>query len=317
MATSSSTTSTTTTTTTTTTTPKKGVAGRIDYDSWEKRTSHLSKQLEEEEEAERLANASALGLDGKHARSEAEAVERAKAAELQKTKSTLDAYKQREEDVVENLTGLLGSVVDDDIGATEEKSNIKQQEIKYITRDKLSAGKRVLNINDTRGPGKIVLTQDLSNLESATPPNAKLQPKSYKDDAENQNEDLHPPTIHRGLIKLNLRNLHSCTVIVKCKIITGTVEISHCNDLTFIAEGDDATVVTVQADLCTNLNIQFRDSPSGKNVPLRVRDTNSGPTTTMFWGVSIGSFFLCCFFVHVYDGRINLHPSLPLTARYR
>ena len=122
MATSSSTTS-----TTTTTTPKKGVAGRIDYDSWEKRTSHLSKQLEEEEEAERLANASALGLDGKHARSEAEAVERAKAAELQKTKSTLDAYKQREEDVVENLTGLLGSV-DDDIGATEEGSSSNKQQ---------------------------------------------------------------------------------------------------------------------------------------------------------------------------------------------
>ena len=207
---------------------------------------------------------------------------------MQKTKSTLDKYKQREEDVVESLIGLLGSVDNDDNGATEEESssNSKQQqqeEIKYITRDKLSAGKRVLNINDTRGPGKIVLTQDLSNLESATPSNSKLQPKSYKDDAENEQE-LHPPTIHRGLIKLNLRNVHSCTVIVKCKIITGTVEISHCTDLTFIAEGDDATVVTIQADLCTNLDIQFRDSPSGKNVPLRVRDTNSGPTTTLFWG---------------------------------
>ena len=257
-------------------TTKKGVAGRIDYDSWQKRTSDLTKQLDEEEEAEQKANASALGLD-KFARSAAEAEERAKAADIAKTKSTLEKYKEREEGIVENLVGLLGGTVD------HNNTDNKQQEIKYITRDNLDAGKRVINISDTNGPGKIVLTKDLSNLESATPSNAKLQPKTYKDDAEN-NEDMHKPTIHRGIIKLNLRNLHSCTVIVKCKIITGTVEISHCKDVTFIAEGDDATVVTVQADLCTNLNIQFKDSPSGKNVPLHVRDTNSGPTTTKFWG---------------------------------
>merc|ERR1712003_185562 len=89
------------------------------------------------------------------------------------------------------------------------------------------------------------------------------------------------PTVHRGLIKLNLRNLHGITVVVKCKIITGTVEISHCKDFTLIAEGDDATVATIQADLCTNLDIQFHDSPSSKNVP-----TNSGPKTTLFWGYS-------------------------------
>ena len=272
---------------------KKGVAGRIDYDSWEKRTSDLSKQLDDEEESERAANASALGLDGKHARSAAEAEERAKAADMANTKSVLDKYKHREESVVEDLVGLLGSVHENnnEDGApktattNDDNNNIekKQQQPIYITRENLSAGKRVLNLSNTTGPGKIILTQDLSNLESATPANKTLTPKSFADDAENTN-DMHAPTIHRGLIKLNLHNLNSCTVIVKCKIITGTVEISHCNDLTLIAEGDDATVVTVQADLCTNLNIQFHDSPSGKNVPLRVRDTNSGPTTTLFWG---------------------------------
>jgi len=74
---------------------------------------------------------------------------------------------------------------------------------------------------------------------------------------------------------------------VKCKIITGTVEISHCKDVTVIVEGDDATVATIQADLCERLNIQFHDAPSGKNVPVRVRDTNSGPTTTLFWGQDV------------------------------
>jgi len=265
------------------TNPNKGVAGRIDYDSWQKRASDLSKQLDDEEEAERKQNASALGLDGKHARSAAEAEERAKARDIRKTKRMLESYKEREEGVVETLAGLLGPAHDEEGSANRREEEKHDPEIKYVTRDTLGAGKRVLNICDTRGPGKIVLTRDLSGLQSATPANASLRPKSYDDDAENK-EEMHKPTVHRGLIKLNLRNLHRCTVIVKCKIITGTVEISHSEDVTLIAEGDDATVVTVQADLCTNLNVQFRDSPSGKNVPRRVRDTTSGPTTTKFWG---------------------------------
>ena len=68
----------------TSTAAKKGVAGRIDYDSWEKRASNLSKELDEEDEKEKEAAASALGLDGKHARSQAEAEEKAKAEEMQK-----------------------------------------------------------------------------------------------------------------------------------------------------------------------------------------------------------------------------------------
>mmetsp|Transcript_40420 Transcript_40420/g.68930 ORF Transcript_40420/g.68930 Transcript_40420/m.68930 type:complete len:579 (+) Transcript_40420:43-1779(+) len=266
-------------------TTTKGVAGRIDYDSWQKRTSDLTKQLEDEEETERQQNASALGLDGKHARSAAEAEERAKAKELERTKTMLEKYQRREEGVVENLMGLLGPVSSEEGENNNATTNAeeKHQEVKYVTRDMLSAGKRVITLSDTRGPGKIVLTQDLSNLQSATPANAALQPKSYSDDAENK-EQMPQPTIHRGLIKLNLRNLHSCTVVIKCKLITGTVEISHCADVTVVAEGDDATVVTVQADLCTGLHVQFRDSPSGKNVPRPVRDTNSGPTTTLFWG---------------------------------
>ncbi|KAK1732871.1 tetratricopeptide repeat protein [Skeletonema marinoi] len=267
----------------TSTAAKKGVAGRIDYDSWEKRASNLSKELDEEDEQEKEAAASALGLDGKHARSQAEAEEKSKAEEMQKAKQRLEAYEKREQGVTETLSGLLGPVVDDDTTAEVEE---KHQEIKYITRESIGAGKRVLTVADTKGRGKIVLTQDLSNLESRTATNTSLKPKSYDDDAENK-EEMPEATVHRGIIKLNLRNLHQCTVIVKCKIITGTIEISHCEDVTLIVEGDDATAATIQADLCTNLDIQFHDAPSGKNIPLRVRDTNSGPTTTLYWGQDV------------------------------
>lgn len=267
----------------TSTAVKKGVAGRIDYDSWQKRTSDLTKQLDEEDEIEKQAAASALGLDGKHARSQAEHEEKSKAKEMKKTKQMLDAYEQRELGVTETLTSLLGPVDDDNDDDTAAQQDEKHQEIKYVTREIIGAGKRVLTVADTKGPGKIVLTQDLSNLESRTATNTSLKPKSYQDDAENK-EEMPEVTVHRGIIKLNLRNLHQCTIVIKCKIITGTIEVSHCEDVTLIVEGDDATAATIQADLSTNLDIQFHDAPSGKNVPLRVRDTNSGPTTTLFWG---------------------------------
>ena len=54
----------------------------------------------------------------------------------------------------------------------------------------MRAGKRVLRISDTTGPGRIVLTQDLSNLESAAPSSSSssssaMRPRSYAEDAEN------------------------------------------------------------------------------------------------------------------------------------
>ena len=265
---------------TATSAPRKTKNTDFGYASWDKRSAELSRQLEEEEKVDRQQNASALGLDGKYARSQAEAEEGAKAVDVCKAKAVLEQYRRREDDKIQSLSGLLGA------SSEAGKAGEAPQEVKYVTRDSLGAGKRVIDICDTRGPGRIVLTQDLSNLECATPANATLQPKSYADDAENA-EEMPAPTVHRGLIKLNLRQLSQCTVVVKCKIITGTVEISHCKDVTVIVEGDDATVATIQADLCERLNIQFLDSPSGKNVPARVRDTNSGPTTTLFWGQDV------------------------------
>lgn len=299
------TTSDATPTTASDTASNNGIAGRTDYSTWSRRVSDLSKQLDLEEEAERSSAAAACGLDGKHAFSQSEAEEREKEKQMKQTKKALDAYKKREGIVVQNLVGLLGELKskegDDDDAAVVEGDTVlgehvqrgSKGEVKYVTRDMIDAGKRVVSITDTSGPGKIVLTQDLSNLESVVPApstsnaaspstTSPLQPKSYKDDAENEViESTTTPTeekrIARGIIKLILRNLHDCTVIIKCKIITGTVEISHCNNITIIAEGEDATVVTIQADICQNLDIQFRESPSGKNVP-------SPSGTTLYWG---------------------------------
>lgn len=307
--------------TTTTTPPTNGIAGRTDYSTWSRRASDLTKQLDLEEEAERSSSAAACGLDGKHAFSQSEAEEREKARQMKQTKRALDAYKKREGGVVQNLVGLLGELKGEEDGNADtlttssvpipsggydagqksisgSGSGSSKAEIKYVTRDMIDAGKRVVSISDTSGPGRIVLTQDLSNLESVVPSptssssvtantassSSPLQPKSYKDDAENdvvtttQNEEKR---IARGIIKLILRNLHDCTVIIKCKIITGTVDISHCTNVTVISEGSDSTVATIQADICQNLDIQFRDSPSGKNVP---SSTTTSSTTTLYWG---------------------------------
>lgn len=258
-----------------------GVAGRTDYSSWDKRAKELSLQVEELDNEETNVNAKALGLDGKYAVSSAEADEREKAKEIKKKRTALKGFKKREDEVAEGLYGLLGPVTDGPVVAVENG-----QTVKHITRELLSAGKRVLCISDTTGPGKIILTSDLSNLESGMPSNG-LQPKSYKDDAESQPEEVigegmvpQDKAVVRGLIKLVLCNLHSCTVIIRCKIITGTVDISHCTNLTVIVEGDDATVITIQADLCTGLDIQFHDSPSGKNIS----QPQLNQATTVYWG---------------------------------
>ena len=233
-----------------------GVAGRTDYSTWSRRASDLTQQLDVEDELEKSSADAACGLDGKHAFSQSEAEEREKAKQARQAKKALDAYKKRESGVVQNLTGLLG-----ELKSNEEELEVAHVQnaqggggkkggagiVKYVTRDMIDAGKRVVSICDTSGPGKIVLTQDLSNLESEVPTtpssssndaSIKLQPKSYQDDAENnpvvdttQEEQVdlgekNNRRVARGIIKLIIRNLHRCTVIIKCKIITGTVEIS-------------------------------------------------------------------------------------------
>jgi|EP00979_Chaetoceros_neogracilis_P017566 tetratricopeptide (TPR) repeat protein len=250
-----------------------GIAGRTDYSNWNKKTNSLLSSLEKEEGDEIQASKNALG-HGKYANSQAEVNEQHKSKQISKIKKQLDSYKAREVGVVQVLTDIFSHDANnknDDPPKSHRKDTVR------ITRDHLDAGKRVLNVADTEGPGNIVLTEDLTNLLSHMPPNTNLSPKSYPNDAENAAPGYDPQggTIN-GLVKLSLSNLKNCTVSVKCKVITGLLEISHCENV-IVKICKSTTVVTVQADLCQHLKIEFHDAPSGKGI-------HPKGYTTMFWG---------------------------------
>eukprot|EP00559_Dactyliosolen_fragilissimus_P008059 CAMPEP_0184869788 /NCGR_PEP_ID=MMETSP0580-20130426/35271_1 /TAXON_ID=1118495 /ORGANISM="Dactyliosolen fragilissimus" /LENGTH=590 /DNA_ID=CAMNT_0027371499 /DNA_START=8 /DNA_END=1780 /DNA_ORIENTATION=+ len=256
----------------------RGKAGRTDYSEWSKKTSDLIASLESEEETEKTRANESLGLDGRHARSETEAAERAKAKEMTRAKKALDTYKERESGILEVLENVLPE---------EKNKNDDASKIRYVTRKDLRPGKRVLSVSNTCGPGTIVLTNDLSLLECKVATNAGHVPGVIPTNTPSTNpNDVNKITsnhnkgeraIH-GIIKLNLHKLKDVTVIVRCRIITSTLDISHCENLTVKIE-KEATIATIQADLCDKLHVEFRDAPSGKNIP-RIHD---GATTT-FWG---------------------------------
>lgn len=269
---SEATTSSTEATTTTSTSSRPGVAGRIDYDGWHKKTKDLLKETESEEQTEEEANKAALGLDGKYARSAAEAEERQKAKDIKKAKHTLEKYQKREAAIKAGLKGLLGPVTDE--RSEEEAKSADEPKTVRVTRDMIDAGKRVVNILDTSGNSQadtIVLTSDLSLLESKMKANAMQPVKSYPDDAENAvPEETAKEEKERnvyGVIKGFFSNVHNCTILVKCKIISGSLELSHCSNIVVRIESS-ATVATIQADLCQNISIEFNDAPSGKNTGL-------------------------------------------------
>lgn len=256
-----------------------GIAGRTNYSEWEKKTSSLLSDLENETQKEIQEAKEALG-QGKYASSEAEAKERQKQSELEEKKNILNSYKKRELGVVQVLDNLL----------TDEKaaSDSAATKTKYVTRDDIEAGKRVLNINNSTGPGHIILTQDLTNLECTIPANNSLTPKSYAQDVENHlpeesKEERSTRMIH-GLIKVSLTNLHNCTVTLRCKVITGLLEVSHCSNL-IVKLCKESTIVTIQADLCETLDIQFIDAPSGKSLS-KLSDAGHvfAPTKFIYWG---------------------------------
>ncbi len=255
------------------TTGRPNVAGRINYDAWHKKTKDLVSETEQEDQADEEASKSILGLDGKYASSQAEAEERQKAKEVQKAKKALDGYLQRETAIKAGLKGLLWPVPNDKGGSTQEEEKQQEPKIVRITRDMIDAGKRVVKVEDTSGASQadtIVLTSDLSLLESKMKVDA-MQPKSYPEDAENAvEEDPEENEKTRsvfGVIKAFISNVHNCTILIKCKIISGTLELNHCSNIVVRIE-KDATVVTLQADLCQDITIEFNDAPSGKNSPL-------------------------------------------------
>ena len=260
-----------------------GKAGRTDYGKWDKVTRDLVTDVDKEEQVEIEAQKKALGLDGKYARSEAEKEERKKAQDVKKTKKTLDRYQNREKQLKSEFRGLLGPVPTPDEDFKEEEKSSEPTMVR-ITRDNIDAGKRVVTIADTSGNSlndTIVLTQDLSLLESKMNANVNpnLTPKSYEGDAENDVPEEKEPKMRSiyGIIKAFISNVHNCTIIIKCKIISGTVELSHCKNVHVRIE-QDATVATLQADLCENITIDFRDAPSSKNTAILPGQKK------MYWG---------------------------------
>jgi Flp pilus assembly protein TadD len=252
-----------------------GVAGRINYAQWDKVANELEKDVDKEELEEIAQQKAALGLDGKYARSQSEAEERKKAKDVAETKKVLENYKKRENQAVQNFKGLLGPVPGPEEETTEKalgesKTNEKDATVVRITRDRMDAGRRVLSLTDTSGFSQkdtIVLTQDLSLLESKMA--ARMTPKKYGDDAENAVTEPEAPQQRSiyGLIKVFIQNVHNCTVLVKCKIITGTLELHNCSNVV-VKIDKDATVATIQADLSEDITFEFNDAPSGKNTML-------------------------------------------------
>jgi len=271
---------------------RPGKAGRCDYDQWDKVTRTLVSETEQEEEQEIEENKKALGLDGKYAHSQADADERKKAKDVLKAKKVLDRYQKRESAVRAELKGLLGPPPSSDAGKEEESKSVVSKTVR-ITRDMIDAGKRVVVIADTSGASQsdtLVLTSDLSLLESKMKANATTVPKQYSEDAENDVDESKENGVHRkiyGLIKCFLTNVHNCTVLIKCKIISGTLEINHCSNVVVKVERD-ATIATIQADLCEDISIIFNDAPSGKNgttnaagIPV---DTSADSKNRIYWG---------------------------------
>ena len=265
----------------TTTPTHKGIAGRINYAQWDKVATDLIDQTDTENAAEEAQAAELLGLNGKYARSASEAEERVKAQQVEQVKTTLESYQQREAAVKMELTQLFSTE-----NANETKTN--QSSVRRITRQDMNAGTRVLSITDTHGVSvshsTLVLTHDLSHLESRmnTANTTNPMAKSYPGDAENDVVETPSSQSVFGLIKVFLDNLSNCTVLIKCKIISGVVELHNCHNVCLQIQGPHATVATIQADLSHDLTLEFHEAPSGKNPPST--SSNNNTTPTLFWG---------------------------------
>ena len=230
-------------------------------------------------------------MDGKYALSQAEADERFKLKQAQATKKKLKHFETRQTEVMQEFKNLLGPVrIADTDGNTDHSLSVTTNEthegkIVRITRDMVDAFKRVVSIQDTSGSSmdldKIIITQDLSHLESKVPTNSALKVKQFPEDAENDVVETEKPNNNEkyrnigGLIKLFISNVHDCTVSIKCKIITGTVEVHNCSNVKICVEST-ATVATIQADLSNNIIIEYHDAPSGQRIP--------GQHPMLYWG---------------------------------
>lgn len=231
-----------------------GIAGTTCYGKWDKVSKSLLAEVEKEEEQEKAESAEALG----HTRqpfSESEAAERKKFEDVTKAKAVLDSHKQRED----SKTLILEQ---EWVDAQINNNNNNRQQTVEITRKSfeettgpetgtadsnggggnvVSSSKRVLCLNNIQGPLTISLSSDLSKLESTST-------------VETDKGDKDVVKIN-GLTKVFLSNLRDVTVISKCKIITSSMEISHCSNLR--VQIYQEKISTIQCDLSKDILIEF------------------------------------------------------------
>ena len=119
------------------------------YSEWDSKTSQLLSKLESEDKQDEEQVREELGQqEGRYPRSEAEASELTKAAQVLKMKEALDAYKAKEEGVHQTLSDVW-----------KDRSGTRT-----ITRKDVDKGRRVLTLSDSTRPGTVVLSEDLTQL---------------------------------------------------------------------------------------------------------------------------------------------------------
>ena len=260
-----------------------------DYSSWNTKTKILLQQTIASEDEERIESSKALGLDGKYSYSKDEEIEKEKLVERSKHSKELEGYNKRELDVIQIISDcLVDGKVEEEVKEDVEELELDESKkivspSRYITRLDMEEGRRVLTVCDTSGPGTIILPEDLSLLENNIPSNliGGMTPKSYPNDAENdvvvvddntKTNDSNDKssstaaatatktTMVKGLIKLNLSNLSNLTVVIRCKVLTGTIEITHCQNVTVRIEGRSCILPTIQIDLSHQLTLELCDA---------------------------------------------------------
>uniref|UniRef100_A0A7S1ZLN5 Uncharacterized protein n=1 Tax=Ditylum brightwellii TaxID=49249 RepID=A0A7S1ZLN5_9STRA len=198
-------------------TTSTGIAGRTNYRHWDKITRDLVTETEEEEQRESALESEQLG----HTRvpySKAEEEERAKAEAARNAKKALDAQKEREQSATVVLEDL-----------------IKKSEDECVVSPAMLGGRRVVTLRNIKGPGKIVFPPALTELGHT---------------AEQDGVCV------KGLIKVFIENCQDIEVVSLCKIITSTIEITHCKNLQLTVGQERLS--TLQADMCTSLTIKFQ-----------------------------------------------------------
>ena len=136
--------------------------------------------------------------------------------EFNHIKKSLYAHLERER----NAVAVLEHLLDKDDAIAIDSSMIGE--------------KRVITLRDCNGPGTISLPKTLSKLKNTTTTKAT--------------------NTTQGIIKIFIENCSNCTMQINCKLITSTIEITSCNNITV---GFSSDISTIQVDLSKDINLKF------------------------------------------------------------